>query len=217
MALKAHQRQNNVCRFLYQRRNTTEGQSDSKRANHKLATKAPDPNRKPNDVSTLDKSKWASRSASGYYPCKLCFRKFRSKGEAQLHMSMHRSHFIEKAGPQTQVKSKYRRQTDPTPSEGSFSRESEDSVSLGDDEDTRTIHNASERNRRAELALRFTELATVINLGKGHAKVQILEDAKRKIEALEREAEDIDQIRSNLAEMNEKLKAQYLALGPKGR
>lgn len=142
---------------------------------------------------------WASRSASGYFNCKLCYRKFRSKGEAQAHMSSkHR-------GLMKNVKIKVDDSAD-----ASFS--DSDSISQNRSADK---HSSMERERRRALAKNFETLSEALLLDPGCSKVKILSTAQQEITKLEQEYEDTKLQIDKLTSLNGELKARYLELNKK--
>lgn len=174
-----------------------------------LPTKAPDHdlNKKVEELIAMDKSKWGNRSASGYYPCKLCFRKFRSKGEVQSHMATHLSHMGLKRNVVQSSQSKEESVWD--------SSEDEDSISVGDDTEFKnTKHCSMERERRAELAVKFAELAKAQDLPVGTSKARTLENARVMIAELEKDLKDQMRQIAQLKDTNLRLNARYLGLNP---
>lgn len=133
---------------------------------------------------------WASRSASGYFNCKLCYRKFRSKGEAQAHMS--NKHRGVMKNIQITV-------------EDNIDDSSSDSDSISQSRSA-TKHSSMERERRKALASCFGKLAETLYLEKGSSKVNILQMAKQQIAMLEKESTRCQQLLEQLKSLNVSLK-----------
>lgn len=192
-ALRIHKQRSVLCRKLSMR-HANQAKQNKSRKNKMIGALG-------TDKSDLKKSKWASRSASGFYPCKLCFRKFRSKGEAQQHIASHKVHVHKEINKTSSA-------------EDGMEWPSEESDSGGNEEGgkSRELHCSLERQRRSEMKSKFAELAAAIDLEAGASKVRVLAAAKSHIEELEIEAEKLDQELASLQERNQRLKNTYMEM-----
>ncbi|XP_052126115.1 uncharacterized protein LOC113208360 isoform X2 [Frankliniella occidentalis] len=145
--------------------------------------------------------KWGGRLASGSFPCKLCFRKFRSKGEAQSHMALHKPNRGNKRAMQ------------PLPEDDFHESEDSSSMKFGEDEWS-AKHCSMERQRRAEMASFFQELQDAADVPRGSSKLTTLSTAKSRVDELEMQSEEQDREIAFLQEKNARLKARYLELNP---
>ncbi|XP_034255004.1 uncharacterized protein LOC117653445 isoform X2 [Thrips palmi] len=193
-ALEAHMRQTKCGSIVKKDRSLKQIQEDNRNKDHMM------------------RKMWASKSASGYYNCKLCYRKFRSKGEAQAHMSSKHS------GVMKNVKIKIDDNSDVSGSDSDSMSQSRNADKHSSDSDSITRnrsadkHCSLERERRRALATKFEALADILSLEKGSSKVKILALAKQEIVKLEKQFRDTEVLLEELKILNDELKTHHLKL-----
>lgn len=181
---------------------------------------------------------WASKSVQGYYNCKLCYQRFRSKGGAQAHMSSkHRGMSNVKttvvanedsdasgsdsdSNSQTDVNwspTERKRQVAPvtkfikTPFVNNSNGNSSDSDSIPQARNA-DKHSSMERERRKALASKFETLSDALSLDKGSSKVKILDVARVQITLLEAESTKQQRLLEELKTINAQLQSRYSEL-----